>query len=252
MRHWIGAIVYLVILSAFFVPSILEPVLRFLFPGANEWIFPRESLTELTFEHLLLSLLAGAVAAVIGMGLGVTATRRAGRPFLPLIRDLSSLAQTMPPAAVLALAIPFFGFGFKPVLLALVCYSTLPVLNNTLAAIENLPRPVLEAARGMGMSRLQVLLRIELPLALPVIGTGIRICVVINVGTATIGALAGASGLGSLIIAGLVRNNPAWVFQGAIASALLALMLNSLLLAAEHRLQPAIMRNHTVHRALSA
>jgi len=243
MKRWIGLILYLVVLAALFVPSILEPVLRFLFPGANEWVFPRESIAKLTAEHLLLSLLAGAMAAFIGMSLGIAATRRVGKPFLPLIRDVSSLAQTMPPAAVLALAIPFLGFGFKPVLLALVCYSTLPVLNNTLTAIENLPRPVLEAARGMGMSRLQVLLRIELPLALPVIGTGIRICVVINVGTATIGAIAGAGGLGSLIVAGLTRNNPAWVFQGAIASALLALILNSLLLATERRLQPAILRD---------
>lgn len=252
MRRWVGLTIYLVVLVALLIPSILEPVLQFLFPGATEWTFPRESLTRLTAEHLLLSLFAGAIAAAIGMSLGIVATRQAGRPFLPLIRDISSLAQTMPPAAVLALAIPFLGFGFKPVLLALVCYSTLPVLNNTLTAIENLPRPVLEAARGMGMSRLQVLLRIELPLALPVIGTGIRICVVINVGTATIGALAGAGGLGSLIVAGLTRNNPAWVFQGAIASALLALMLNSLLLATEHRLQPAILRDYTDRSALSS
>ena len=92
------------------------------------------------------------------------------------------------------------------------------------------------------MSRLQVLMRVELPLALPVIGTGIRTSVVINVGTATIGALAGAGGLGSPIVAGLIRDNPAWVFQGAMASALLALMLNALLKAAEKRLQPANMR----------
>ena len=253
MKRWIGLAVYLVVLVALCIPYFLEPVLQFLFPGANEWIFPRESLTKLATEHLLLSLLAGAVATVIGVSLGIAATRQAGKPFLTLIRDISSLAQTIPPTAVLALAIPFLGFGFKPVLLALVCYSTLPVLNNTLTAIENLPRPVLEAARGMGMSRLQVLLRIELPLALPVIGTGIRICVVINVGTATIGALAGAGGLGSLIVAGLTRNNPAWIFQGAIASALLALMLNSLLLETEHRLQPAIPHNHIDNNsALSA
>lgn len=244
MRRWIEAAIYFALLTLLFFPGVLEPVLRFLFPKANEWVFPRESLTRLSAEHLLLSLLAGAVATAIGMSLGIFATRRAGKPFLQLIRDISSLAQTMPPAAVLALAIPFLGFGFKPVLLALVCYSTLPVLNNTLVAIENLPKPVLEAARGMGMSRLQVLLQIEMPLAFPVIGTGIRICVVINVGTATIGAVAGAGGLGSLIVAGLIRNNPAWVFQGAIASALLALMLNSLIMAIEHRSQPAILRNY--------
>lgn len=239
----IGPILGLLMIVVLFVPALLDPVLRFLFPGAGEWIFPRASLLTLTLEHLYISLVAGIVAAVVGVGLGIAATRPSGRAFLPLIRDASSLAQTVPPAAVLALAIPFLGFGFKPVLLALVLYSVLPVLNNTLTGLETLPEPVLEAARGMGMNRFQVLTRIELPLALPVIGTGIRTSVVINVGTATIGALAGAGGLGSPIVAGLVRDNPAWVFQGAIASALLALTLNALLQSAERQLQPATMRD---------
>jgi len=238
----IGPVLGLTGMAVLFIPGILDPVLRFLFPGAGEWVFPRSSLLSLAWMHLLISLTAGAVAALIGISLGIAATRPSGRAFLPLIRDASSLAQTVPPAAVLALAIPFLGFGFEPVLLALVLYSVLPVLNNTLTGLETLPEPVLEAARGMGMSRLQVLMRVELPLALPVIGTGIRTSVVINVGTATIGALAGAGGLGSPIVAGLIRDNPAWVFQGAMASALLALMLNALLKAVEKRLQPANIR----------
>ena len=85
---------------------------------------------------------------------------------LPLTRDASALAQTVPPAAVLALAIPFLGFGTEPVLLALVLYSVLPVLNNTLAGLENLDAAVLESARGMGMGPVRILTRIELPLAL--------------------------------------------------------------------------------------
>ena len=242
MKRWVGPALGIICMAVLFHPGVLNLVLRFLFPGAGEWVFPRESLLSLAAEHLLISLIAGAVATIIGMTLGIAATRPAGRPFLPLIRDASSLAQTVPPAAVLALAIPFLGFGFKPVLLALVLYSVLPVLNNTLTGLETLPEPVLEAARGMGMSRFQVLMRIEFPLALPVIGTGIRTCIVINVGTATIGALAGAGGLGSPIVAGLIRDNPAWVFQGAMASALLALILNSLLQAAERQLQPVTMR----------
>ena len=229
IRHLAGPLLLSTGLAILFVPRLLDPVLRFLFPRAGEWIFQRESLLALTVEHLGISLAAAAVAALIGVALGVAATRPAGRAFLPLVRDASSLAQTVPPAAVLALAIPFLGFGFEPVLLALVLYSVLPVLNNTLAGLENLPGAVLESARGMGMSRFQVLLKIELPLALPLIGTGIRSSVVINVGTATLGALAGAGGLGSPIVAGLVRDNPAWVFQGAMASALLALTLNTLL-----------------------
>ncbi len=242
MKRWIGPVLSIICMAVLFLPGLLDPVLRFLFPGAGEWVFPRASLLSLTLDHLFISLAASVAAALIGITLGIAATRPAGRVFLPLIRDASSLAQTVPPAAVLALAIPFLGFGFKPVLLALVLYSVLPVLNNTLTGLETLPEPVLEAARGIGMSRFQVLRHIELPLALPVIGNGIRTSVVINVGTATIGALAGAGGLGSPIVAGLIRDNPAWVFQGAIASALLALTLNALLQTAERQLQPVTMR----------
>lgn len=233
----IGPVLLVIGLIILFVPSLLEPLLRALFPGAGEWVFERESLFKLTAEHLGISLAASAIASLIGILLGIAATRPSGRAFLPLVRDASSLAQTVPPAAVLALAIPFLGFGFEPVLLALVLYSVLPVLNNTLAGLENLPDAVLEAARGMGMNRYQVLTKVELPLALPLIGTGIRSSVVINVGTATLGALAGAGGLGSPIVAGLVRDNPAWVFQGAMASALLALGLNSILKILENGLQ---------------
>ncbi len=235
-RRLAGPLLLISALVILFIPDLLEPVLRFLFPGAGEWLFTREPLVLLTAEHLALSIAAAAAAGLIGISLGIAATRPAGRAFLPLVRDISALAQTIPPAAVLALAIPFLGFGFKPVFLALVLYSVLPVLNNTLAGLENLPAAVLESARGMGMNRLQVLWSIELPLALPLIGTGIRSSVVINVGTATLGALAGAGGLGSPIVAGLVRDNPAWVFQGAMASALLALSLNTLLKYFEVRL----------------
>jgi osmoprotectant transport system permease protein len=231
-----------------FTPTLLDAVLRILFPGAGEWVFDREYLLFLTAEHLALSLVAGGAATFLGMALGIAATRPRGRVFLPLIRDASSLAQTVPPAAVLALAIPFLGFGFKPVLLALVLYSILPVLNNTLTGLETLPEPVLEAARGIGMNRLQVLLKVELPLAMPVIGTGVRTSVVINVGTATIGAVAGAGGLGSPIVAGLIRDNPAWVFQGAMASALLALMLNTGLHSLEYMLKPKAFRQEVSRR----
>lgn len=231
----ISGIATAVILVAW--PAAQEAVLKRLFPGEGSWIYPRATLLELAGEHLALALSASLAAALIGTTLGVLATRPRGRPFLPLIRDIASLAQTFPPAAVLALAIPFLGFGFRPALLALVLYSVLPVINNTITGIENLPPPVLEAAKGMGMSRRQSLFRVELPLALPSIGTGVRTSAVINMGTATLGALAGAGGLGSPIVAGLVRDNTAWVFQGAAASAGFALALNALLKAAERRIR---------------
>lgn len=230
----LGAMVLLLLLC---LPETLSPVLAALFPHAEERIFSRTPLYFLLFKHLLISLTAAVIAVLIGALLAIAATRRGGRAFLPLIRDASSLAQTIPPIAVLALAIPFLGFGFKPVLLALVLYSILPVLNNTLVALETLPKAILEVAAGMGMKPWQALLRVELPLALPLIGAGIRISTVLNIGTAAIAALAGAGGLGSPIAAGLARDNPAWVFQGATAAALLALTVNSILLRVEMKLR---------------
>ena len=237
-RFFLGPMIGIMAMIVLCVPFFLTPLLHVLFPDAGEWVFPRAALFTLTVQHLVLSLSAAGIAAAIGVSCAVFATRPFGRGFLPLIRDTSSLAQTIPPAAVLALAIPFLGFGAKPVLLALVLYSILPVLNNTLTAIEGLPESVLMAARGMGMSPVQVLFRIEIPLAMPMIGNGIRTSTVINIGTATIAALAGAGGLGSPIVAGLIRDNPAWVFQGAAAAALLALVVNAVLLRVEVKLKP--------------
>ena len=110
----------------------------------------RASLFSLTIEHLILSVSAAGIAALAGVSLAVFATRKFGQPFMPMVRDAASLAQTIPPAAVLALAIPFLGFGSKPVLFALVLYSILPVLNNTLAALEGLSPSVLETGSWHG------------------------------------------------------------------------------------------------------
>ncbi len=239
-RFFLGPIIGITAMAVLCIPTFLKPLLHLLFPEVDEWVFPRAALFTLTIQHLSLSLIAAGIATVIGVSCAIFITRRYGREFLPLFRDASSLAQTIPPAAVLALAIPFLGFGSKPVLLALVLYSILPVLNNTLTAIEGLPEPVLVAARGMGMSPVQVLLHVELPLAMPMIGNGVRTSAVINIGTATIAALAGAGGLGSPIVAGLIRDNPAWVFQGAAAAALLALVVNSILLRVEVKLGPNV------------
>ncbi len=152
------------------------------------------------------------------------------------MNDISSLAQTIPPIAVLALAVPFIGFGFKPTVLALFLYSILPIIRNSIAGIESVPPTLIEAATGMGMTRAQVLIKIELPISLRVIMAGIRTSVVINVGTATVGAVVGAGGLGTPIISGLVRENPAFVLEGAIAAALLAFIMDQYLAKAEQSL----------------
>lgn len=209
--------------------ALWESFLRWLFPGEKQVLHPRGTLLELVAEHLWMVIVSSGLATIIGISIGVLVTRPMGRQYLPLVSSLSSLGQTFPPVAVLALAVPLLGFGFKPTVAALLLYGLLPILRNTIVGIENIPADVREAAYGMGMSSWQVLFRIELPLALKVIMSGIRISVVINIGTATVGATIGAGGLGSPIIAGLVAENPAFVLEGAIPAALLAFSADALL-----------------------
>jgi osmoprotectant transport system permease protein len=155
-------------------------------------------------------------------------TRSRGREFLQPVQDLTALAQTFPPVAVLSLAVPAIGFGFPPAFLALFLYSILPVLSNTVSGLREVPATVKEASIGMGMTPAQVLWRIELPLALPVILAGARTSLIINIGTATTGAVIGAGGLGVPIVSGLVRDNTAFVMEGAVAAAGTALLLDHL------------------------
>jgi osmoprotectant transport system permease protein len=127
------------------------------------------------------------------------------------------------------MAVPAVGFGAAPALLALVCYATLPVLRATTGGLATVPPEVLDAARGSGMTPRQVLVRVELPLAAPPILAGLRVAAVLAVATAAVGAVAGASCLGTPIIAGLVNGNPAWVVQGALLTGLMAFAVDGLL-----------------------
>ena len=125
---------------------------------------------------------------------------------------------------ILALAVPAVGFGVKPTLIALILYGLLPVFESTITGLKDIPAATVEAARGMGMGPLRQLLSIELPLALPVILSGIRLSVVINLGTATLGSTVAAKGLGDVIIAGLQTSNTAFILQGGMIVGLLAVL----------------------------
>ncbi len=201
-------------------------VLRVLFPLQRELIYQRVTLPTLVVQHMQMVTISSMAATVVGLLIGVAVTRRAGRDFLPPARDLSSFAQTFPPAAVLALAFPVLGFGFRPTVAALFVFGLLPVINNTISGIESVDSRIVEASVGQGMTPSQVLFRTELPLSARVIVAGIRTSVIINIGTATIGSTIGAGGLGTVIIAGLVRNNTAFVLTGAITAAGIALAVD--------------------------
>ena len=233
-RSWLialaGAVVFAVLVSNM---QWWETGLAALFPDRSQVVYPRATLLSFTREHLALVGVSSAFTVGLGLPLGIWATRRSGRSFRPLIETGVDVGQTFPPVAVLALALPLLGFGFWPTIVALVLYGLFPVVSNTVAGLGAVSPAVLEAARGMGMSPLQVLFRVELPLAARVIMAGIRTSVVINIGTATIGAAIGAGGLGDPIIVGLVTQNMSYVLEGAIPAALLAIVVDALLASLE-------------------
>ena len=134
------------------------------------------------------------------------------------------------------------GFGSLPTLIALILYGLLPIIENAIAGLEGVPRPVREAAEGMGLSPLQVLRDIELPLAAPIIVAGIRTSVIINIGTATIGSTVGAVTLGTPIINGLVTGKLPYVLQGAAVVGLFAILTDMVFERLDRHLRPATER----------
>lgn len=206
-----------------------EGTLGLLFPDEGQVLHPRASPLVLVGEHMVLVAISSTLTVLVGIPLGIWVTRPSGASFLPVVTDLTSLGQTFPPVAILALSVPMLGFGVEPTVLALFLYGLLPVVRNTIAGLRAVPPHFIDAARGMGMGRARTLFRIEVPLAARVILAGVRTSVVINIGTAMIGAVIGAGGLGSPIIAGLVRDNLAFIVEGALPAALLAVLADQLL-----------------------
>ncbi|MDX0376018.1 ABC transporter permease subunit [Sinorhizobium meliloti] len=220
----------LAVLLAFLVqPAWFEPLLKPLVQENAPAVYNQGSLFWLTVLHLRTVFVATVAATIVAVSLAIIVTRKAGAEFLPLSRSLVNIGQTFPPVAVLALAVPIYGFGEKPTLIALFLYGLLPIFENALTGLTTLPPTVMEAARGAGMTGRQRLFRIELPLALPVILTGIRLSVVISLATATIGSTVAARTLGEVIIAGLQSNNLAFVLQGGLIVGALAVLIHDAL-----------------------
>ncbi|WP_398458821.1 ABC transporter permease [Sodalis praecaptivus] len=199
-----------------------------LFPALDRPVYRQDSFASLAFAHLWLVLVSSMLAVVIGVGAGIWVTRPAGRAFRPLLETVAAVGQTFPPVAVLAVAVPVMGFSAEPAVIALVLYGLLPIVQATIAGIETVPVSLHDIATGAGMSRGQILRRLELPLAAPVIISGIRTSVIINIGTAAIASTVGVKSLGSPIIIGLSGFNTAYVLQGALMVALLAIISDML------------------------
>ena len=209
-----------------------------LFPSLPQAVFPSATVADLVTQHLQIVGVSSAITLVVGLPLGIWVTRPSGKAFRELVAATVDFGQTFPPVAVLALMMPLLGLGLAPAIVALSLYGLFPVVSNTVAGLEAVPPAVLDAARGMGMGKWRILFTVELPLAARVIMAGIRTSVIINIGTATVAAATGAGGLGSPIYSGINLQNGAWVLEGAVAAALLAILADSVLAQVERAVAP--------------
>ena len=183
----------------------------------------QDALWAKTLEHLLLTGVSAAAAVLVGVPLGILITRR--RQSRGVVLGLSSVMQTIPSVAMLALLMIPLGLGAQPAIVALVLYALLPIVVNTHAGLAGVDRDVLEAADGLGFTSNQRLWLVEMPLAAPVVLAGIRTSTVMTVGIATLSALIGAGGLGDFIFRGISTGNNASILTGVIAASAMALLL---------------------------
>lgn len=212
-----------------------QPLFAAAFPELPRAMYLQEPFLDLLARHAGLVLLASAVSLLVALVAGVACTRPAGRALAPLLEQLAAIGQTVPPVAVLALAVPVLGFGTAPVLIALMLYGFLPVLHGVLGGLGSVPQTLQSAARAQGLSAWQCLWRVELPLAAPVILAGLRSSVAASTGTATLAATVGVPTLGAPIILGLTGFNTAYIVQGAVLAGGLAIALDQVLVVMQRR-----------------
>ena len=194
------------------------------------WEFMQQQSDKLltqTLQHIGLTFVSLFIAVLIGLPLGIFITRK--KQFSGAILGIAGILQTVPSIALLGFMIPLLGIGAKPAIMALLLYALLPIIRNTFTGITGVDAAVKEAAVAMGMNKWQVLFKVELPLAMPVIFAGIRTATVITVGVATLASYIAAGGLGEFIFGGISLNNTNMILAGAIPAALLAILFDFLL-----------------------
>lgn len=193
-----------------------------------------DQIINLLIQHIYLSFIAVLIAILIGVPLGIIITRveKLSKPIL----GFANLVQAIPSLAILGFLIPFVGIGKQPAIIMVVIYSLLPIIKNTYTGLVNIDKDTIEAAKGIGLTSSQILTKVQLPLAFPVIMAGIRISAVTAVGLMTIAAFVGAGGLGYLVFSGVQTVDNYMILAGAIPACILALFMDFILGKAENRL----------------
>lgn len=202
------------------------------------------TIVELTWQHLLLSLAVAAIVVVVAVPLGIMLTRPWARRLTPIVIGLANIGQAAPSIGLLVLFFLFTGgtTGFWIAVLPISLYALLPVLRNTMVGLQQVDPALIDAGRGIGMSSVKVLARIELPLSVPYILAGLRTALVLAVGTATLALFVGAGGLGELIDTGYKLNNWTTLSVGAVLAMALALLVDWAGALAEEYLSPRGLR----------
>lgn len=194
--------------------------------------FPSGSRTPLYilfWQHMQMVVISSFIAISLGLAIGIFVTTSVGEEFKTSLLKLVNLGQTFPSAALLALAVPVVGYGIEGALIALSIYALMPIVYNVVVGIEEVPKDVVEAARGMGMSEFETYKKVKIPLAMGAILGGIRTSTVINISAATLAAAAGAGGLGALVVNGVKTFDMVLILEGSIPVTLLAVIVELLL-----------------------
>ncbi|MBL4932495.1 glycine betaine ABC transporter substrate-binding protein [Clostridium paridis] len=183
-----------------------------------------EQILSLILEHVQLTVISVLIAIIVGipLGIGISRNRKLSTPII----GFANVVQAIPSLALLGFLIPILGIGSKPAILMVFLYSLLPIIKNTYTGLMNINPDVIEASEGMGMTKSQILRMVQLPLALPIIMTGIRISAVTAVGLMTIAAFIGAGGLGYMVFSGVQTVNNNMILAGAIPACALALLID--------------------------
>ncbi|MFE7646783.1 ABC transporter permease [Streptomyces phaeoluteigriseus] len=190
------------------------------------------------WQHVELTVISTFFVLIIAIPLGILLTRPAFRKATPVAMTVANMGQATPAIGLLALLVIWLGIGRRAALIGIIAYAVLPVLSNTIAGLKANDPTLLEAARGIGMSPLGVLTRVELPLAVPLILAGVRTALVLNVGTATLATFGGGGGLGVLITAGITNQRMPVLVLGSVLTVALALLVDWLASLAEVLLRP--------------
>lgn len=229
-----------------FLPAVLAVVLL-----ATWWWFEQADLDSISTnalangnvwlrlrQHIELTAISTFFVLIIAIPLGILLTRKRLRKGAPVAMALANIGQATPAIGLLALLVIWLGIGEKAALIGIIIYAVLPVLSNTIAGLKANDPTLLEAARGIGMSPLGVLTKVELPLAVPLILAGVRTALVLNVGTATLATFGGGGGLGDLITTGMTNQRMPVLMLGSILTIALALLVDWLASLAELVLRP--------------